>query len=287
MRIFQGAVFCIIVYVAWLLSVPEAAAQSSNPFLDRTFSLLLWPEVNGWIASSTNPNYIKNELQTGWHDSHLPTYLGASIQLMEVGSLKEYSDVITNQEPACIEGDPYYIENEINKRDRLYIPILIKNIDSHSAYPRNGEIVFRSGEPDWRLSLGIVHPFFPLGGAMQIQYWIDRTGIPPNWIALDSTAEVLRHFLAGSIQAAAVPEGTMQKFLQQVGKEDLTSNFYSITVSSSGSPTCIYLQHAHYNNLLHRTLITETWLRDHFPGRLTPLPASYRADKQAVDVIKK
>ncbi|MGI6457159.1 MAG: hypothetical protein ACOX5R_16290 [bacterium] len=249
----------------------------AQPVQDNVFTVLFWSDAAGWVRSSSSSETLLASIQESWFDNHLPTYMGYSLQLIEPesDSLRRYLDIVHKESPECIEADPSFLEQEINAREALYIPILEIQADS-STMENSADIIFRPSANPWTGTLGVVHPAYPVGGGIQIEYWQKQTMSQPNWIAFYSTSEVLRHLLAGTIQAAAVPSGSFHAFLQQQNRLDLFAQFSSFTIPEGGSLTQLYLRRDIFNNILYRTLIKETWLRNVFSSQfnMIPLPGS-------------
>ncbi|HQH74538.1 MAG TPA: hypothetical protein PK360_20855, partial [bacterium] len=82
--------------------------------------------------------------------------------------------------------------------------------------------------------------------------------------------EVLRHLFVGGVQAAAVPEGTIDAFLREHNRLDLLDRVIRVRVPKVDQYPVIYLRRDLYEAPRIRTLISETWLRDHFSPWLQP-----------------
>lgn len=254
----------------WILPVSSQEENPSNElFHNETFHLVLWPAVSGWLQEITEPENLVQRMQDAWYDGHLPTYTHMNLKVSVPGSdsLDWFTGLVRTLKPQSIEGDQVFIEREINQRERLYIPLL-QRVSPNQERRLQGEILFRSPKTVWQGMLGVIHPAFNIGGDYQIQYWRKETGREPEVQTFYSSNEVLRHLLVGSIQAAASPQGALEDFLKESGRGDLAALFQRVTIPQEGALTHIYVREDVYNDLFLRTLVGETWLRDHFADEL-------------------
>jgi hypothetical protein len=216
---------------------------------------------------------MQAELVNAWYKDHLPTYTGKALQIIEppFDLYTEYQNLVRKESPACIEGDYGFVESVINQSEPVYIPIL--SVKSNQT----ASLVFRSPEPNWNGTLGVVHPQMSTSGRLQIDYWKKQINQEPNWVAFLSSQEALRHLLAGTVDVAAVTMGDLERFLRQKNRLDLLNQCTQLSIPSSTPNTFIFLRKDLYDNLLLRILITETWLRNNFTSifQLAPVtPAS-------------
>ncbi|MGC9328753.1 MAG: hypothetical protein ACP5I1_14050, partial [Candidatus Hinthialibacter sp.] len=190
-------------------------------------------------------------------------------------SLDAYLRKVIYLEPECIEGDFLFVTQEINQDEIRYYPLLEEiTTQSDDQSPIQGEIVFLDQNDLWQGKLGVVHPQYSVGGKYQIDYWKKETGKEPQTVTLYSPMEVLRHLFVGSIQAAAVPAGRLEFFLETYQRNDLMHQLIRIPVPETAKPPVIFLHRDYYANPLLRTLITETWLRDHFQNQVHSIPVT-------------
>ncbi len=245
----------------------------------RPFQVLLWPGRGSLIHTATSEEWVVKHLYDAWHEGNLLTYTGRTLRIITQagGSLDKYLRIVLNSRPECIEGDPGLIEREINQSGRLYVPLLQVDWGKNARRPSMiGEILFLEHTESWKGTLGVIHPHYGIGGGIQLAYWKEQQGREPPWIALHSTEEVLRHLFVGSIQAAAVPEGAIDAFLRGHNRLDLLDRIIRVRVPTADSYPVIYLRQDLYENPRIRTLISETWLRDHFSSWLQPAPLTVR-----------
>ncbi len=241
----------------------------SQPGID----FLLWNERGGMIENATLEPVIPR-LEEHWHERLLPSMLSVrlNIHAAKTDSLQYFRQMIERMQPACLEGEPAFVEYAVNPhRQMKYIPVL------QSSHPLAAELVFRSPSPNWEAVLGVVHPSYSAGGRLQIAYWEAQQEFTPKTVAFDTTHETLLHLMVGSVQAAAVPHGALERFLGEQNRMDLLDRFHRIKIENPLPAVMIYLRQDWYEDTLRRTLISETWLRDCFPERLriVPQPVSY------------
>ncbi len=281
--------FAILIYIVGLLLFltlnPQSITQESQ-FLEKNdtpspgnkFLLLLWPEEGGMLQEASGQESLLNAFNNAWYDNHLPSYTGMSLEihLPQSQSLYSFAHMIKNTWPECIEGDRWFIENEINQTQfpfldqRKYVPILMRSTQRYSA-----ELIFRSRATQWEGSLGVVHSDYEIGGKLQLEEWQSKSNSQNPWIAFHSTDEVLRQFFIGSCNAAAVPQGALERFLEKYNKEKFAQRLQRIELETQGFATTFFLRKDLYDDPLMRTLITESWLRNHFSGQLIPLPSAW------------
>lgn len=248
---------------------------------DTVFSFLLWPDRGGLIDASTSYQTMSLQLKDRWHKALLPTYTGMTVEIHKSNSrsLKDFVHVVQNNKPEAIEGCAWFVEHEINQikdgyiRDRLYFPVLA--VRSKKLDDLHAMILFRSNSVRWKGTLGVVHPSYTLGGRLQLENWENKLNGPIDWVALNSTDEVLRQFFIGSIDAAAVPEGTLSDFLVNHGREDLRKHLESVMIEPSFNFTSIYLRKDIYNQAFIRTMVVENWLRNHFEQGVKFVPLTW------------
>lgn len=250
--------FCFVM----LYSVSSVLSQTESNS-DTIFRMVVWPAADSVIFGATNPADITTLLVDTWYKGHLPTYTGKTIQILypETDSLKNYIQQIERDRPECLEGDYWFVEREINKQARLYMPLLTEK----TSPLLRGILVFRSKQNLWQGVLGIVHPSMSLGGKQQIENWEKQTGHLPNWVAFYSVSETLRHLLAGSVQSVAIPDNALESFLRKENRLDLLQRLEKVPLNEIQPSIRIYLRKDLYDQLLFRTLIAETWLRNYFP----------------------
>lgn len=252
---------------------PAARAEGDSHPGTRPFQLLLWPGRASLVRTATSEEWIEKQLFNAWHAGNLLTYTGRTIRIipMRGGSLDKYLRVVLNTRPECIEGDPGLIEQDVNQPERIYSPLLQIHWKEGAYRPSmTGEILFLDRAESWQGTLGVVHPHYGIGGGFQIEYWKEHQGREPAWIALYSAEEVLRHLFVGGVQAAAVPEGTIDAFLREHNRLDLLDRVIRVRVPKVDQYPVIYLRRDLYEAPRIRTLISETWLRDHFSPWLQP-----------------
>ncbi|RJP19886.1 MAG: hypothetical protein C4527_26170 [Candidatus Omnitrophota bacterium] len=262
----------VIISCLILNCIGLAWAQEKIDAGQNQFDFLCWPGRGSLIDSATSAEYVRSRLLGAWHDAHLPIYLKQNLRIWfpQNDSLKWYKGMIEELHPACIEGDALYVKEEVNRRgersnDICYIPLLRfrHEIREHDDSVR-GEIIFSSRLSMWEGVLGVVHPSYSVGGNVQLNHWREQTGREADMVAFSSSFEALRHFFAGTIQAAAVPKGEVDHFLRECGQENLLSTLVRIEIPEQESPMVIFLREDLYHDPFTRTLISETWLRDHF-----------------------
>ncbi len=263
-----------------LVVLDSASAYSESSSGDRptakTFHFLLWQGPASFNKSATSTINDKLPLENAWHDGRLLSYTGREIRILSPKGepLEKYLRIVLNSHPECIEGDPGLIERVVNQQNREYIPILQVNFQSDKQLPAlQGEIIFLEQSDLWRGRLGVVHPEYDIGGRSQIEYWANKTGQNPDTVTLYSSNEALRHLFVGSIEAAAIPEGVLETFLHEHNKDGLLDKIIRVPMPYKGHPSVIFLRQDLYHDPLMRTLISETWLRDHFPDKLQLIPA--------------
>ncbi len=260
----------IYIFINFSLLIAPLLTYSDEE-INGDFHFLLWPDRGGWIHSVTDAEMLTTSLRDSWYSSRLPTYIGYNLQIHvpKSDSLETYVEFILNHKPQCIEGEAALIKEEINRNTVRYRPILQLRDDLPSNSP-HAEIVFHE-EKQWNGVLGVVHPALPNAGKAQIEYWKQETGEEPDWIAFYSTEETIRHFLAGprgNLTAAALPGHSLERFLKKIERKDLLEHLHQLTVPSQKREPTLYLRDDLYQNVLTRTLITETWLRNHFSDAL-------------------
>jgi hypothetical protein len=234
-------------------------------FSQPGFDFLFWNQSGGIIESPSIS--VSQIIEEHWHDQLLPSILSIHVKTHTPKSIQIYMQMIERLQPICIEGDPAFVELEVNQqRQQPYLPIL----QSNSA--QNAELIFRSSSPNWQGVLGVIHPSYNPGGRLQIQRWQQETGTAPEIHTFYSTEEVLMHLMVGSIEAAAVPQSALDEFLQSHNHSNLAENFYRIPISNPLPATMIFLRQDWYTDIRKRTLITETWLRDALPNHLQIAP---------------
>ncbi len=258
--------------------VLDLQAQETGAVNGRRFDVFLWPERGGLIDWVTAPEILEERLAGSWFQALMQTYLHRDVQFHfpKDDTLDTYKELILSTKPSCVEGDPQFIEEEINRNqaDGDYIPLLRVLLEDKNPKPMRGMIVYPAKDEPWKGVLGVVHPSLYLSGGIQIEYWRKQTGGTVDWVSFYSTQELLFHLFAGTIQAAAVPEGILDQFLFDQGREDLISSVRRIPVPAKrNSYTVLFLHREIYNDPLQRVLISETWLRDHFPDLFQPIPA--------------
>ncbi len=271
--------FCFL----WLILINQTLAQQNIKAGWDQFEFLFWPEKGGLIESSTIPESVIQNLRNAWHESLLPVYTNKVIQFRksESESLDWYRNVVENTQPACIEGDAWYIEQVINHKDgqafdRQYIPILrVKHPSENERVKLQAEIVFRNQSNLWTGILGVVHSDYSVGGKTQLEYWKRETGGEADMVAFHSSREVLRHLFAGTIDAAAVPKGELDSFLNELDNNMMLSQFIRISIPNSDSNTFIFLKKDLFTDAYIRTLISETWLRNNFPDTFEYVPYTF------------
>ncbi len=248
---------------------------------DTVFSFLLWPDRGGLIDASTRYQTMNLLLKNRWHKALFPTYTGMTVEIHKPNSrsLKDFVQVVQKNKPEAIEGCAWFIEHEINQtkngyfRDRLYYPVL--TVRNNKLDDLHAMILFRSNSVRWKGTLGVVHPSYTLGGRLQLENWEHKVNGSVDWVALNSTGEVLRQFFIGSIDAAAVPEGSLNDFLANHGREDLRKHLKSVMIEPSFNFTSIYLRKDIYNQPFMRTMVVENWLRNHFADNVKFVPLTW------------
>ena len=250
--LFLATLFCSA------LAIPQ-----ENPLANNAFRFSVWPAVDSIITGASNPASMTTLLVDSWYKGHLPTYAGKTLQILlpESDSLKTYTQQIEANQPECIEGDSWFVEREINKQNRLYIPILM---EKPSLLPKS-LLIFRSKQNIWQGVLGVVHPSMSTGGKDQIEFWEKQNNRKPDWVAFYSAEETLRHLLIGSVESIAVPANALESFLAKENRLDLLQRLNIISLPETQSNVRIFLRKDLYDQLLFRTLIGETWLRNYFP----------------------
>ncbi len=262
--------------VVWDCLSVFSQQSSGDRSTAKTFHFLLWQGPASFNKSATSAINDRLPLENAWHDGRLLSYTGREIRILspKIESLEKYLRIVLNSHPECIEGDPGLIERVVNRQIREYVPILEVNSQSNQqSAVLQGEIIFLEQSELWRGRLGVVHPEYDIGGRSQIEYWADKTGQAPETITLYSPKEALRHLFVGSIEAAAIPEGVLETFLHEHKKIDLLDKIIRVQMPYKGRPSVIFLRKDLYYDPLMRTLVSETWLRDHFPDKLQLIPA--------------
>jgi len=285
-RVFGNVFFKMFFFFALLFGAVPIYGDRNEASPDektsrQSFLMVLWPEHGGLIHSVSGEKTVEEDLQNAWHEGHLPTYTGMGIYFYspKSDSLKSYLQAVEKMSPECIEGDGWFIEREINgfqsgfSSNRKYYPLLSVHCGQDDEL--SPEILFRSHLAHWQGLLGVVHPSYEIGGGLQLEYWRKKTGKDPDWAALYSTEETLRQFFIGSIKAAAIPGKALDDFLQKNGREDLAGRIDRTSLDLKGSPPAIYLRRDLFENPFFRTLIAETWLRNHFQEWFRSLPAAW------------
>ena len=251
-----------------------AAAQDNSLESSATeFHLVLWHESGGLVSGVTSADALDGPLRDRWFEALLPALLNRNLRIHFPvdDSFERYVSLVQSLRPHALEGEACFVEHVFNSASEPeYLPILECQTDESET--RYGEIIFRTNPPDWLGTLGVVHPWYELGGRAQIEYWQAHTGRIPNWVAYQSSREVLFHLFVGSIEAAAVPAQALETFLKERGRENLEEHVGRVRVPQAEGPIGIYLRQDWYENLLYRTLISETWLRDTFPQRFLAAP---------------
>ncbi len=248
---------------------------------DNQFQFVFWPG-HGSLCETTNTGVsMPEQLQTAWHSSHLPTYLKKNLRIVipENSSLKQYNTIVQTMQPACIEIEMAYLEEVVNRsayeqKTLTYLPILLVKKTTIDPDPIQAEILFRNRSMLRKGILGVVHPLYSIGGKTQLEYWQTQIGTTADMVAFYSPNEVLRHLFAGTIQAAAIPRQDIELFLQKAGKEKLPSSYQRIPVPDSISVLVIGLRADLFHDNFIRTLVSETWLRDHFPAEFKIIPST-------------
>lgn len=262
-----GIVLSLVSIAGPVIAQPAQNTQAKNA---ATFTLLTWPEAGSFFDADTI-----TRLTHAWHENHIRTYTERDIHFNSPkdNSLTKFMRIIQTNQPECLEGDPDFIEREINDKRgvRLYIPILRQFPSDTSKQAQYGEIVFGDRSIPWTGLLGVVHPFYGIGGRVQIDYWRSQKNVDPEWTGFDSSQEVLSHLFVGSIQAAALPQGALDAFLAQRNRLDLEERVTRIQITEQKPLPAIYLREDQYNNPFRRTVISETWLRNRFPTKLDPV----------------
>jgi hypothetical protein len=260
--------------VVWDCTSVFSRQSSEDRSAAKTFHFLLWQGPASFNKSSTSAINDKLPLENAWHDGRLLSYTGQEIRILSPKlDLEKYLRIVLNSQPECIEGDPGLIERVVNRQIREYIPVLEVNSQANQqSSALQGEIIFLEQSELWRGRLGVVHPEYDIGGRSQIEYWADKTGQTPQTITLYSPQEALRHLFVGSIEAAAISRGVLESFLHKYKKTGLLDKIIRVQMPHKGRNSVIFLRKDIYNNPLMRTLISETWLRDHFPDKLKLIP---------------
>ncbi|MBD3267609.1 hypothetical protein GF373_13150 [bacterium] len=238
------------------------------------FLFLTWPGSGSLFHNNTQR---KEHLINAWYESHIPAFIDKSLNVVvpEPETIEGFERSIQTLQPDCLEGDFNYIQEVINRDDTQYIPILAYfDRDSPQA-----QLIFRHPQNRWEEPLGVIHPQMTVGGRQQIQFWSRQTGETVEWVPFYSTEEVLRHFLAGSIQAAAVPEDVLWPFLSKQNRQDLAGNFTQVRIPVPFPPIVIFLREDCYDTALMRTVVQETWLRNLFPHLFRALPAALTEER--------
>lgn len=266
--------------LAWVLLYLVYTGLNASPVCGQTtreeasFHFLVWPYPDSLITGATDPETQANRFSSAWYNGHLPTYTGKALQMIlpKTDSIQTYLETIQSVSPECLEGDAHFIAQEVNADTLRYIPVLKQAQTQHGQ----AEIVFRSSPPSWAGPMGLIHQAFSNGGYRQILYWEAQRGTLASWVSFYSAEEALRHLLAGTVQAAALPEGMVESFLRQQDRMPLLAGLSRIPIPDSYSSPLIFIRSDLYHDLLTRTLVTETWLRNFFseeliPATLTPL----------------
>lgn len=253
MRVWILLIVCVILNPVVVISQPG-------------FDFIVWNQSGGLIHSGT-PDQTISRLEEHWHHQLMPSMLSVQLQIHKPISMEFYLKMIERLQPVCIEGDPAYVELAVNaQRQMKYIPIL------QTKHTLAGELIFRSPAPNWQGELGVVHPDYNPGGRLQMQLWKAQTGTNPQPHVFNSPQEALMHLMVGSVQAATVPEGALDDFLEEQHRLDLLDYFHRIETPNPLPATMIFIRQDWYTNTVKRTLITETWLRDALPQKLSLVP---------------
>lgn len=239
------------------------------------FDFLFWNQSGSIIQSPSIS--VTQRMEEHWHDQLLPSILSVQVKFHTPKTIQIYLQMIDRLQPVCIEGDPAFVELVVNQQRQLpYIPIL------ECTEAQNAEIIFRTTAPNWQGVLGVIHPSYNPGGRLQIQHWQQKNGSAPETHTFYSHQEVLMHLMVGSIQAAAVPQGALDTFIQSIHRHDLANEFYRVPIKNPLPATMLFLREDWYRNPIKRTVITETWLRDALPKQLqlTPQALSFLSTTQ-------
>lgn len=257
--------FWTSVLLMWM-AVPAVA---DGP--DR-FQMALWPGPGGLMEASGAEEAAAG-LESAWYAALMPTWLNRPPQIHAPanGSLERYLQTVEAYRPECIEGEAGFVERAAVRGGRMdYYPVL-----ECAGEPLGAEIVFRQGAGPWTGTLGVVHPDYTPGGRAQIDHWRAAAGSEPAWVAYHSVREVLSHLFVGSIEAAAVPAGSLGAFLRERNRESLAPGLTRIVVPGAESRVGVYLRGDLYEKPLYRALVSETWLRGQFPSRFAPVPRTW------------
>ncbi|MBN2327145.1 MAG: hypothetical protein JXR73_08310 [Candidatus Omnitrophica bacterium] len=268
--------FTAILIAAPLFIIKDVFCQDRVPPQKKTFHFVMWPGANSTFQYAPSGETSLHPLFAAWNNSHLLAYTGLDLSIeSKSDSLDAYLRKVKYLEPECIEGDFSFVTEEINQEEKIYYPLLEeKRSQSIDQPPIQGEIIFLEQNDLWQGKLGVVHPRYSVGGKYQIEYWKKEAGEDPQTVVFYSPMETLRHLFVGSIQAAAVPVGQLEIFLEAYHRQDLLDRLIRIPAPGRANPPAIFLHKQYYANPLIRTLITETWLRDHFQNQLAPLPVT-------------
>lgn len=248
----------------------HASAQSITIQQDKSFQFCFWPCAGSILQSSTS---ALSDIQETWHRSGLITFFGKNLQtITNIHSLDKFTRVLSVSSPECVEADPVFMDYLIKEQHQTYVPIFQVAADQESQEPSlAGEIVFLDRTDQWKGNMGVIHPHYGIGGYYQIEYWKKKTKSDPKIVAFYSSNETLNHLFVGSIQAAAIPVGDLERYLEAHDRLDLLERVIRFQIPQKGSPPAIYIGKELYENLLKRTLIAETWLRDYFHPFLMPV----------------
>ncbi|MFB3788772.1 MAG: hypothetical protein ACE15F_20630, partial [bacterium] len=165
----KSLIFFLPLFLAYS---PAARAQGDSHPGTRPFQLLLWPGRASLVRTATSEEWIEGQLFDAWHDGNLLTYMGRTIRIIPMpgGSLDKYLRVVLNTRPECVEGDPGFIEQEVNRPERVYLPLLQIRWKEGTYRPSmTGEILFLDHAESWQGTLGVVHPHYGIGGGLQIE----------------------------------------------------------------------------------------------------------------------
>lgn len=230
--------------------------------LPERFSVLLWPYSTTILGTDNTIELLTEE----WYNTHLPRVVDGPLELIRTRdwSINAYRDWIIRNRPALIEGERTLVEQALPSSS-AYIPILFA-----AAPPAEYPPAVLLEKDDLRRDgiLGVISPFLETGGLSQIRHWVQTRSREPDIVALGSPEEVVRHLLVGSIVAAALPQGTLEAYLESMDRIDLADRFTTEVVESAPPRLALYLREDLYQRALLRTLVQENWLRDTLPTHL-------------------
>lgn len=244
-------------YIVSYFSVSPLSAQEQEEWIFLRWPLREAPGVEKELAAA--------DLENAWHENRIYRHVQKTLRIIEptTDSLTEFLDLLRIHKPQCVEADWEFAKNRLNTQGVAYVPTL----RFRHAFQIQAELVREpsaSSATDW---LGVVSPEFSMGGGAQIAHIQELRGADVPWHSFGSPRETLRQLFVGAVNAAAVPAGYYDLFLREMGRTDLTDRFQRERFPTE-TLRVYWLREDVYRNLFLRTVITETWLRDRFAGRV-------------------